>query len=128
METRESRARSKSFEDVELWQRAHKWVLDVYKLTELFPKHEIFGLTSQLRRAAVSIAANFAEGFTRDTTAEKARFYNMSRGSAEECRYYLILVRDLGYAQTQALYDELLEMSRMLRAYVEAMRRNTGSK
>ena len=65
--------KSKSFEDVELWRKAHAWVLAVYKFTELFPRHELFGLTSQLRRAAVSVPANFAEGFKKRSRADKIR-------------------------------------------------------
>ena len=77
--------KSKSFEDVELWRKAHAWVLAVYKFTELFPRHELFGLTSQLRRAAVSVPANFAEGFKKRSRADKIRIYNIAQGSLEEC-------------------------------------------
>jgi four helix bundle protein len=112
---------SKSFEDVELWKKAHAWVLGVYRLTERFPRHELFGLTSQLRRAAVSIPANFAEGFKKRGTADKLRFYNISQGSLEECRYYLILSRDLGYGDTGKLKADLEEISRMLEAYMRSL-------
>lgn len=112
---------SRNFQDVELWKSAHKWVLMIYKMSESFPKHELFGLTSQLRRAAVSVPANFAEGFKKKGLADKARFYNISQGSLEECRYYLILARDLDYAQTQFLEDELDRISRMLDAYINSM-------
>jgi four helix bundle protein len=64
------------------------------------PKHELFGLTSQLRRAAVSVPANFAEGFKKRGLADKVRFYNIAQGSLEECRYYLILARDLRYGDS----------------------------
>lgn len=83
---------ARSFEDVEIWKKSHSFVLKVYRLTENFPKHELFGLTSQLRRAAVSIPANFAEGFKKIGKPDKLRFYNIAQGSLEECRYYLILV------------------------------------
>jgi four helix bundle protein len=86
---------SKSFEDVEVWKKAHTWVLVIYRFTEKFPKHELFGLTAQLRRAAVSIPANFAEGFKKKGRTDKARFYNIAQGSVEECRYYMILAKDL---------------------------------
>ena len=72
---------AKSFPEVEVWKKAHAWVLHVYGFTEKFPKHELFGLTSQLRRAAVSIPANFAEGFKKKGHADKARFYNIAQGS-----------------------------------------------
>ena len=88
---------AKSFEDLLVWQRAHSFVLTVYRISGTFPKHEIFGLSSQFRRAAVSIAANIAEGFRKRSNADKIRFYNISQGSVEECRYYLILAKDLQY-------------------------------
>src|SRR5579871_809388 len=100
---------SRSFEDVELWKKAHQWVLSVYRLTEAFPKHELFALTSQLRKAAVSVPANFAEGFKKRTGTEKVRYYNIAQGSIEECRYYLILARDLGYGDTRELAERLEE-------------------
>jgi four helix bundle protein len=114
---------SRTFEDVELWQKAHAWVLRVYHLSEEFPRHELFGLTSQFRRAAVSIPANFAEGFRRSGAADKLRFYNIAQGSLEECRYYLILARDLGYGDTSQLKRELESISKMLNAYMVAVRK-----
>ena len=113
--------RARSFMEVEVWKKAHLWVLAVYRFSEGFPKHELFGLTSQLRRAAVSIPANFAEGFVKRGTADKARFFNIAQGSLEECRYYLILSKDLGYGETQGLMRSLEEVSRMLDAYVRSM-------
>ena len=74
--------KSKSFEDVELWKKAHKWVIAIYRFTAAFPKHELFGLTSQLRRAAVSVPANFAEGFKKRGIADKIRIYNIAQGLA----------------------------------------------
>jgi four helix bundle protein len=115
---------SKSFEDLIVWQKAHQWVLDVYRFTDSFPAREQFGLTSQLRRAATSIPANIAEGFKRRGNPDKARFYNIAQGSIEECRYYLILARDLGYGDTRMLEDNLEDVSRLLEAYA---RRLTGS-
>jgi four helix bundle protein len=95
MEAVKHRSPAKSFEDLVVWQKAHQFVLQVYAMSETFPKVGMFGLTSQLRRAAVSIAANIAEGFKKTSRADKARFFNIAQGSIEECRYYLILVRDL---------------------------------
>lgn len=68
---------AKSFEDLEVWQKGHRWVLAIYKLTAKFPREELFGLTSQLRRAAVSVPANIAEGFAKRSDADKMRFYNL---------------------------------------------------
>jgi len=113
---------SKTFRDVEVWQRAHRWVLAIYRFTDGFPKQEMFTLTSQLRRAAISIPANFAEGFKKAGNADKLRFYNIAQGSLEECRYYLILAQDLGYGSTQQLNDDLEIVSRMLESYMRAIR------
>src|SRR6476619_1490565 len=93
------RQAARKFSDLLVWQRS-QFVLAVYKLTEQFPANEIYGLTSQLRRAAVSIPANVAEGFKRRGRLDKRRFLNISQASAEECRYYLILTQDLNYADT----------------------------
>jgi four helix bundle protein len=113
---------AKRFEDVDIWKKAHRFVLDVYRLTDVFPKQEIFGLTSQFRRAAVSIPANFAEGFKKRGLADKLRFYNIAQGSLEECRYYLILTKDLGYGETSMLNSQLEEVSKMLASYIEKIR------
>ena len=113
---------SKRFEDVEVWRKAHAWVLCIYKFTEGFPKHELFGLTSQLRRAAVSVPANFAEGFKKRGLADKIRIYNIAQGSLEECRYFLILARDLHYGDSNALLHSLEEISKMLEGYSRAVR------
>lgn len=112
---------SRSFQDVVAWQRAHAWVLKIYRLSGGFPKHELFGLTSQLRRAAVSVPANFAEGFKKRGRADKLRFYNIAQGSLEECRYYLILAQDLAYGNTAVLLRDLEEVSRLLEAYSRAV-------
>ena len=95
---------AKSFEDLIVWQKAHQFVLNVYKLTTSFPKHELYGLVSQMRRAAVSIPANIVEGFRKSTKPDKARFYNIAQASLEEIRYYLILSRDLGYIKERDLW------------------------
>ena len=114
--------KSRSFQDVALWRKAHSWVLTIYRFTGLFPKHELFGLTSQLRRAAVSVPANFAEGFKKRGLADKVRFYNIAQGSLEECRYYLILARDLGYGDSKMLITALEEISKMLESYSRSVR------
>ena len=93
-------APAKSFEQLIVWQKVHRFVLGVYRFTEKFPHSETYGLTSQLRRAAVSIPANIAEGFKKRGRADKVRFLNIAQGSLEECRYYLILAKDLNYGDT----------------------------
>jgi four helix bundle protein len=108
---------AKSFQDLIVWQKAHQFVLGVYRYTEKFPKTEIYGLTSQFRRAAISIPANIAEGFKKKGPADKARFMNIAQGSIEECRYYLILSQDLNYGDNQPLAEQLVEVSKLLTAY-----------
>jgi four helix bundle protein len=102
------------FEDLLVWQRAHELVLLVYLMTARFPREEQFGLVSQMRRAAVSVPANIAEGFKKRSRPDKVKFYNISQGSLEELRYYLILSRDLGYVgdsgSAQAILDEVGRM------------------
>jgi four helix bundle protein len=116
-----NRPPAKTFTELIVWQKAHAFVLVAYKLTEGFPKSEIYGLSSQLRRAAVSIPANIAEGFKKRGSADKARFLNIAQGSLEECQYYLILSHDLGYGDTAALRPQLDEVSKLLEGYVSAI-------
>lgn len=115
-------ARSTSFTDLLAWQRAHELTLRIYRETEGFPKSETFGLTSQLRRSSVSIAANVAEGFKRSGRTEKARFLNIAQGSLEETRYYLILANDLAYADTKQLMEKLNEVGRLIGGYLRALK------
>jgi four helix bundle protein len=109
---------AQNFQDLTVWQRSHEFVLAVYELSGRFPDRELYGLSSQLRRAAVSISANIAEGFKRRTKPDKVRFYNIAQASAEECRYYLILARDLEYGKTHALLSLLDETSKLLHEYI----------
>lgn len=90
-------SRISHFRQLETWQEAHKLVLMVYEITQGYPNDERFGLVSQMRRAAVSIPANIAEGFKRRGIRDKIRFYNISEGSLEEIKYFFILSQDLGY-------------------------------
>lgn len=112
---------ARTFQDLLVWQKAHRFVLEVYALTTGFPKQETYGLSLQMRRAAVSIPANIAEGFRHRGKADKARFMNIAEGSVEECRYFLILVKDLGYGDTERLASSLEEVSRLLNAYGSAI-------
>jgi len=116
--------KSQSFRDVIVWQKAHAFTLQVYRATEAFPKHELFALTSQLRRAAASIPANFVEGFRKRTTPDKLRFYNIAQGSADECLYHLILANDLKYTDTTALQADLEEVLRLLQGYINGLGRS----
>ena len=112
---------ARTFQDLLVWQKAHRFVLEVYALTATLPKQETYGLSQQMRRAAVSIPANIAEGFRRRGKADKARFMNMAEGSVEECRYFLILAKHLGYGDTAVLMASLEEVSRLLNAYTSAI-------
>ncbi len=105
------------FRDLIVWQKSHSFVIEIYKITVSFPKAEIYGLSSQIRRSAISIPANIAEGFKKTGKADKIRYYNIAQGSLEECRYYLILAQDLGYGDTGTLEKNLQEISRLLEAY-----------
>ena len=122
----ENRGAARTFEDLVVWQKAHVFVLSTYRMTEIFPRKEIFALTAQLRRAAISIAANIAEGFKKRGRLDKARFVNIAQGSLEECRYYLRLARDLGYADTAQLSQDLEEVSKMLESYYSRLRTPTS--
>jgi four helix bundle protein len=112
---------ARNFQDLIVWQKAHRFVLDVYRMSKNFPREEIYGLTSQFRRAAISIPANIAEGFKKRGRADKVRFMNIAQGSVEECRYYLILASDLKYADSIPLYGQLEEVSKLLGSYSAAI-------
>ena len=117
------RKRAERFEDLDVWQHAHRLVLTVYRITKDYPAEERFGLVSQMRRAAVSVAANIAEGFKKRGTRDKTNFYNIAQGSLEELRYYFILSRDLGYLDGACtVTDELDVVGKMLYRLVCAIR------
>ena len=109
------------FGDLVVWHKAHQFVLAAYRLSRTFPRAETYGLLSQFRRAAVSIAANIAEGFKKRGKADKLRFYNIAQGSIEESRYYLILAKDLEYGNVSELSQLLEEVSKLLEAYSQAI-------
>ena len=98
----------KSFQDLNIWKEAHQLTLEIYKLTNKFPSGEIYGLISQMRRAAVSVAANIVEGMGRNTTKELLSFSYNARGSLSEVIYYLILSKDLGYLKEEN-FDKLYQ-------------------
>ncbi|HLB66068.1 MAG TPA: four helix bundle protein [Candidatus Saccharimonadales bacterium] len=118
-------AKITTFTDLTTWQKAHSLVLMIYKATENFPKQEQFGLTSQLRRAAVSITSNIAEGFSRQTTADKAHFYDMALGSCTEAQNQLMLARDLKFLSVNAfktMADLSVEVHKLLNGLIKAVR------
>lgn len=115
---------AQSFEDLLVWQKAHKYVLNIYRVTKGFPKEEMFGLVNQMRCASASITANIAEGFVRVGQKDKLHFYNISQGSLEETRNFVILSKDLGYISEEdktVLLGLASEVSRMLNAYCQGL-------
>lgn len=115
---------TQSFEQLAVWQRAHQFVLAIYRITKQYPKEELFCLVNQMRRAAASITANIAEGYIRIGKKEKLRFYNISQGSLEETRNFIILSKDLEYIgeeDKKRLCILAEEVSRMLNAYCKAL-------
>ena len=117
-----------SFRDLDVWKESHVLVLDVYGLTQKLPAEERFGLSSQMRRSAVSVPANIAEGFKRKGKNDKCNFYNMAAASLEELRYYLILVKDLGYIKDIGVFEEkCAHVARMLAGLAKSVMKG-GSK
>lgn len=107
------------FQQLDAWKEAHKLVLMVYQVTKTFPKEELFGLTSQMRRAAISVPANIVEGFKRRGIHEKIRFYNISEGSLEELKYFFILSQDLEYINSSdTLMSQAENVGRLLHGLI----------
>ncbi len=115
------------FRNLKVWEKSHALTLGIYASTKSFPREEIYGLTSQMRRAAVSIGANIAEGSCRSGDPDFARFLQMSAGSASELEYHLLLARDLKIleiAEYQRLSDGVIEIKRMLASLINKLRAN----
>jgi four helix bundle protein len=112
---------ARRFEDLTVWKKSHALTLRVYKLTKGFPREEVFGLSAQMRRAAVSVAANIAEGFSKRGRPDKARYMNVAQGSLEELRYYFMLSRDLAYLPEKASWPDVEEVARLLGAYLRTL-------
>lgn len=112
------------FEDLRVWQESHRLTLEIYKLTKKFPREEVYGLVSQLRRASSSVPANIVEGYYRNTTKELIKFIYNSRGSAGEVTYFLILAKDLRYIggkEYQSLRDDYESLIRQLNALINSL-------
>jgi four helix bundle protein len=113
------------YKKLQVWQKGHQLTLAIYKATRAFPREEMYGLTSQLRRSASSVPANIAEGCGRDTPAELVRFLYVALGSASECEYHLLLAHDLGFLddkQYRFLSGEATQIKRMLAALIRKLR------
>lgn len=122
-------ANSKTFREVRAWQTAHEFVLAFYKTKSMFPDDEKFALIPQFQRAAVSIAANIAEGYRKLSKADKLRFFNIAQGSLEECRYYIILSHDVGYYPQDVaneMWVKIEDAAITLHSYIEAIKANKG--
>lgn len=117
----ESNSNIKSFKDLTLWQRAKDFAVSVYKATEKFPRKEEFGISNQMRRAAVSIPSNIAEGFSRRSMPDKIHFLRIALGSCSELETQLIISKELGYLPAEGLIDELNQIAKMLNAAMRKM-------
>ena len=112
----------RSFTDLKAWQEAHKLVLMVYEITKRFPRDEIFGLTNQMRRAAVSVTSNIAVGFSRTTNKDKAQFYSISLGSLTELQNQLLIGRDVKYV-VEKEFPEIAKQTVLVSKLVNGLRR-----
>lgn len=116
----------RSFTGLHAWQKAHRFVLLIYTMTKEFPKEELFGLTSQLRRAAVSISSNIAEGFSRFSMKEKAHFYSIALGSLTEVQNQLLIARDVGYLSSEEFNSLSLlsvDVSKLIHGLIKSLDR-----
>jgi four helix bundle protein len=114
----------RSFKDLKVWQKGHELTLWIYRATKSFPKEEMYGLTSQLRRAAASIPANIAEGCVRGSGAEFRHFLQVALGSASELEYHILLSHELGYldkSQYERLGSGATELKRMLTSFIQKL-------
>lgn len=114
----------RDFNNLDIWKRSHQLTIKIYRISQRFPREEIYGQTSQLRRAAVSIPTNIAEGCGRKSNSEFANFLNIAAGSASEVEYELLLAREVGYLtedEYKGLYKEICEIRRMLNVYMKKL-------
>lgn len=115
----------RDFRELKVWEKSHNLTLAIYKATATFPRSELYGLTSQIRRSCASIPANIAEGCGRDGDAELARFLRIAAGSASELEYHLLLARDLLLLQNlpyESLSKEVTEIKRMLTSFIKKLK------
>jgi len=118
--------KSQSFRDLVVWQKAHHLVLEIYKVTRSYPREERFGLVSQMRRAAISVPANIAEGFRKYGKRDKVNFYNIAQGSLDELYYYVIVSKDLGYiSENRPLIEKIEETAKILFGLLNSVRKGS---
>jgi len=113
----------KSFADLYTWQEGHKLVLMIYEITKNFPREELFNLTSQMKRAAISVTSNVAEGFSRNTLKDKRQFYIMAQGSLTELQNQLIIARDVGYLD-KAKFEEIIAKTVVVHKLITGLRKS----
>lgn len=119
--------KTRTFKELIVWQKSHKLVLEIYRTTKVYPKEEVYALTSQIRRASVSLAANISEGYKKKTKASKLNFLNISEGSLEEVKYYILLSKDLEYiSEKEYNYLENMcnEVGRLINGYSIGVSKN----
>ena len=120
-----------TFKDLIVWQKSHQLVLKIYELTKLFPREEIYGLTSQIRRAAYSIPSNIVEGKKKKTIPHQLSFINIAEGSLEEVKYFLILSKDLNYIEENK-FNELIkdaeEIGKLINGYEKFIKNSKSEK
>lgn len=119
----EGKEKIKKFTDLSVWKEGHKLVLSIYNITKKFPKDEMFGLTSQMRRAAVSITSNIAEGFSRQSYKEKLQFYSISQGSITELQNQLLVARDVDYLSKEdfkKVADESVIVNKLINGFIKS--------
>ena len=117
----------KDFRTLKVWEKSHAIVLAIYKATQSFPKSELYGITSQIQRAAVSVPTNIAEGCGKDSDAELGRYFKIAMGSSSELEYLLLLAHDLSYLaddQYNQIQINLVEVRKMLNAFIQKLKTN----
>jgi len=117
----------KDFRTLKVWEKSHRLVLSIYEVAKTFPKNELYGITSQIQRAAVSVPTNIAEGCGKDSDAELGRYLKIAMGSSSELEYLLLLAHDLGYLSDVSydqLQTDLVEVRKMLNAFIQKLKAN----
>lgn len=117
----------KEFWDLEAWKRAHELTIIIYRISKEFPKEELYGLTSQIRRSASSIAANISEGFNRYSFKDKIRFYHIARGSISETQNHILVAKAIGYTN-QEKTEKVIVLASEIRKILNGLIRTTESK
>jgi four helix bundle protein len=127
----QEKTKIKSFTDLKAWQESHNIVIRIYKITKNFPKEEVFGLTNQMRRCAVSVTSNIAEGFSRSSKKDKSQFYTIALGSVTELQSQLLVAKDIQYISKQEfkqIADKTVEINKMINGLIKSNNNNKNSK